>query len=339
VSGKAAWCVVAAALSISALRPQDRARTSYREIVEEFRTNPDAAVEQMLDLPDDVVANGIDDASRRESVWPLQSRGAALVMHSDAALYLLPRNRAAAWTQLDHARLLAGVVARDPESAWLVHQWFVVVTTALRDDPGVKALIEHWHAQPWYAATAAMDHGLEREAYGLLYGRSHAAGPSGTDAYTPEAFGEAASSYRQALAAHLEIAAVHLGRIEMLRGHAEDARHLFGQAADNSHWRTTIYLANLFLGSMEERDGESSAAERRYRAAVGSVSAQSGRLALVSFLGRSGRSPEALTALTGGSGDTPFTAFDPWWSYVYPYSDRLTSYRMILAELHVAVSR
>jgi len=239
VRGKAAWCLISAALSISGLRPQDPRIGSYREIVEEFRTNPDAGVGHLLELPDDVVERGIDDASRSDSVWPLQSRGAALVMHSDAALYLLRGHRTAARMQLDRASTLAAAVARDPESAWLAHQWFTVVTTAFKDDARVKALAERWQAQPWHAAAAAMDRGLDLESYGSLYGRSRLGAPADTDTYAPDEFIQAEPWYRQALVGHLEIAAVHLGRIEMVRGHAEAARTLFLQAALNSHWRTT----------------------------------------------------------------------------------------------------
>jgi hypothetical protein len=205
----------------------------------------------------------------------------------------------------------------------------------------VKALIEHWHAQPWYATTSAMDRGVVREAYGSLNGPTHPDRSVDTGVYAPEAFGQAAASYRTAIVAHLEIAAVHLGRIELLQGHTAEARRLFGEAADNSHWRTTTYLANLFLGSMDEREGDWTDAERHYRAAVDAVdTAQSGHLALAAFLGRRGRPAEASRALAAVPVDTVAShLFDPWWSYLYPYSDPQASYTMILAELHVAVSR
>jgi hypothetical protein len=338
VRGKAAWCLVAAAVSLPAVRAQSPSGRSYREIVEEFRADPDSAIQHMLALPGDVIARGIDDAAR---VWPLQSRGAALVMHTDAALSLLGRDRSAASIDLERAQALGDALAVDPESAWLTHQWFRVMQAALGDDPRVKGLIEHWHTQPWYAAAAAMDRGLNLEARGSVFG---AAGPTAAhegDRYDPEAFKEAASLYKQAIAAHMEIAAVHLGRIEMLRGHDLEARRLFAQAAIDSHWRTTTYLADLFLGSMDERDDDWSSAERRYRVAVETIeTAQSGRLALAALLGRLGRGEDAGRLLAVDTGAArPVPAFDPWWSYLYPYSDRGDSYRMILAELHVAVGR
>jgi hypothetical protein len=332
-------------MSLAGIRTQHQAARPYREIVEAFRVNADAGIEQMLELPRDVVASGVDDAVRPDTLWPLQARGAAVLLHTDAAFKLLDRDRSTAWVHLDYARRLADAVARDPESAWMAHQWFVVVTAALAGDAGAKALKDHWHAQPWYAATSAMASGLDSEAYGSTLGKPVSERPGDTTAYVIGAFAEAKVSYRHAVAAHLEIAAVHLGRIEMLQGHTDDARRLFREAAINSHWRTTTYLANLFLGSMDEHDGDWIAAERHYRAAVEAVgTAQSGRLALAAFLGRHGRGADASRVLIERAEIASDHAFDPWWSYLYPYTARPNPigqdrYAVILAELHAAVSR
>jgi hypothetical protein len=262
-------------------------------------------------------------------------------MHTDAALYLLPRDRFAAWVQVERARTLADGLAQDPESAWLAHQWFTVVNVTFKDDPRVKALVEHWHAQPWYAATSAMDRGLDLEASGAQFGSLRPTRGIEREVYDPDAFGQAEPFFRQALAAQLDIAAVHLGRIAIVRGRTSEARQLFERAADESHWRTTTYLANLFLGSVDEYDAPWPRAERRYRAAVESIgAAQSGRLALAALLGRDGRGAEAARVLADRPGDagSPLT-YDPWWSYLYPYGDRRFGIRMMLSELHVAVAR
>src|SRR5262249_23245259 len=113
------------------------------------------------------------------------------------------------------------------------------------------------------------------------------------------------------------------------------------QAASESHWRTTTYLANLFLGSLAERDGARPLAEARYRTAIASIDqAQSGRLALAALFGREGRGAEAARVLAEGRGDAASAqTFDPWWSYLRPYADRSFGIGMILSELHVAVAR
>jgi tetratricopeptide (TPR) repeat protein len=338
---RTASCIVAAAVSLSGLQTQNRTGQAYRDIVEEFRATPDPAIEKVLDLPAGAVASGIDDATRSASVWPLASRGAALVMHTDAALYLRSRDRSAAWVHLERAQTLADALAQDPESAWLVHQWFIVVNVAFKDDARVNAVVERWHAAPWYAATAAMDRGLDLEASGSMFGVARPGRGTEIEVYDPDAFRQAAPFYKAAIAAHLEIAAVHLGRIELLRGHPEEARRLFAQAARDSHWRTTTYLANLFLGSMAERDGERAEAERRYRLSLAALrGAQSARVALAALLARTGQTAEAARVLADRPGDfSSPESFDPWWAYTYPYWDRRTGYRVLLSELHAAVSR
>jgi hypothetical protein len=342
VRGQAARCVVvAAAVSLSAVRAQNQTRQTYRDVIEEFRENPDPAITHLLDLPPDVLAQGIDEAVRRERLWPQETRAAAVLIHTDAALHLQPRDRTAAWAHIDRAERLADALAEDPECAWFAHQWFIVVNVTFKDDSRVNALVDHWHGEPWYAATAAMDRGLDLEALGAQFGSSKPTRGTEQEMYQSDAFIQAAPLFNRALAAHLEIAAVHLGRLQMLAGHASEARRLFSRAIYESHWRTTTYLANLFLGSLDERDEEWSSAERRYQAAVASIgSAQTGRLALAVLLGRNGRGAEAARVLQERPSDRhPLLTFDPWWSYLYPYGDRRYGTKMILSELHVAVAR
>jgi hypothetical protein len=341
VPGKVTWWFAAVAVSLAGLGASTPTGRSYREIVEEFRADPDRGVEQVLELPDDAIADGIDEAVHAGSVWSLQERGAALLLHTDAALLLLERDRPNVWIHLDRAQRLADALALDPESAWFVHQWFVVLTVVLKDDVRAHHLVERWHAEPWYPATAAMDHGLDLESSGSVLGSLKPTRGLEMEVYDPDAFRQAEPFFRQALAAHLEIAAVHLGRLKLVRGHNREARELFEQAAGTSHWRTTTYLANLFLGSLEEHDGQQPQAELRYKAAVQLIgTAQTGRLALAALLGRIGRGAEAARVLAESSGDpASLAAFDPWWSYLYPYGDRRFGTRMILGELHIAVVR
>jgi hypothetical protein len=330
-------------VSLSGLPVHNRSAQTYRDIAEEFRSNPDAAIAHLLDLPDEAIAQGIDDAVRHDSTWSLESRGAALLMHADAALLLQSHTQSTALirTHVDRALDLADALARDPESAWFVHQWFIVVTHMLKDEARSKDLINRWHSRAWYAATAAMDRGLKLESNGSVDRSAEPAHRPDVDTYEPGAFRQAEPLYRQAIGAHLKIAAVHLGRMEMLRGHDDEARRLFAEAADGSHWRTTRYLADLFLGSMDERAGDPGNAERRYRAAVAAIEkAQSGHLALAAFLSHRSGSAEAARVLFDDVGDTPsLLTFDPWWSYLYPYWDQREGSTMILGELHVAVGR
>jgi tetratricopeptide (TPR) repeat protein len=339
VRGTAAvCCLVTAIASLSGPRAQTPGPQSYRDVVEEVRAHPDAAIPRVLDLPDEIVARGIADAIRPGTVWPLPARAAAILLHVDAALYLLARDRSAAWTHIERAQTLGDALAMDPESAWLVHQSLTVIRIAFRDDLKLKPLVDRWRAEPWFTATAAMDRGLDLELNGAEFGLSTTTRGARADVYDPDAFRQAEPFYRQAVAAHLQIAAVHLGRIELLRGRFDEARALFDQAAHESHWRTTIYLANLFLGSVDEHDNEWMSAERRYKAAVAAIeTAQSGRLALAALLGRNGRGAEAARLLAARPGVS--ASFDPWWAYLHPYEDRRSGIGMILSELHMAVGQ
>jgi hypothetical protein len=340
VPGKATWWLAAVAVYLAGLGAPNSSSQTYREIVEEFRGNPDRGVERVLQLPDDAIAGGIDEAVHAGSVWSLQTRGAALLLHTDAALLLLARDRSNAWIHLDRAQTLADALALDPESAWFVHQWFVILAVALRDDVRARQLVERWHAESWYPATAAMDRGLDLESSGSVLGSLKPTRGTEMEVYDPDAFRQAEPFFRQAIAAHLEIAAVHLGRLKLVRGRNREARELFEQAAGSSHWRTTTYLANLFLGSLEEHDGQQQQAERRYKAAVQLIeTAQTGRLAFAALLGRIGRGAEAARVLAESPGDPTSLGFDPWWSYLHPYGDRRFGTRMMLSELHVAVAR
>ena len=103
----------------------------------------------------------------------------------------------------------------------------------------------------------------------------------------------------------------------MVRGDDTLARRLFEQAA-TARTPSTRHLAHLFLGAMDERDGDPASAERHYLGALGAFPyAQSGRLALGALLARSGRTREAA----GVVGRTPpgnleRLLFDPWWLYM-----------------------
>src|SRR5262249_18326277 len=138
--------------------------------------------------------------------------------------------------------------------------------------------------------------------------------------------------FERAIVAQLPVAAVHLGRIQMLRGHDNDAQRLFLTASNDESSRVNRYLAHLFLGSIEERQYNAGGAEDHYRKALAILSgAQSARLALAALLARFGHLDDARRAITDAG---PATVYDPWWSYF-----RITPREraLMLAELHAEV--
>jgi hypothetical protein len=120
----------------------------------------------------------------------------------------------------------------------------------------------------------------------------------------------------------------------MLRGKDGEAKRLFESATRDAASPVTRYLAELFLGSMFERDRIFASAEAHYRAAHAALPrAQSGRFALAALLARTGRDADARLAIAD-AGVTPF--YDPWWSYFHSTA-RDNAY--IFAELHSEVCR
>jgi Flp pilus assembly protein TadD len=140
--------------------------------------------------------------------------------------------------------------------------------------------------------------------------------------------------FEQGIAWHLPVAALHLGRIQMLRGRDEDARRMFLIAAGDESFRANRYLAHLFLGSIDERQHNTGGAEDHYRKALATLpGAQSARLALAALLARFGHLDEARRAIADAG---PSVVYDPWWSF-FRITPRERSFT--LAELRAEVCR
>jgi hypothetical protein len=337
-----AWACLASLLG-SAIAADPRARAlSYQQIAEQFRGDPNGAVEAMLDLPDADVTRGVQDASRKDSPWTAVQLEAAAIMHTDAGVFLLRQGQKNAWVHIERAVTLLDAAQRDPESAWIAHEWYAAVTLLLKDDARARFLGDRWHQQPWYQATSALQRAreFERKGSGDAFDGFFVA-HSDTSVYSPQPYNQAIPYLEQAISAHLWLGAVHLGRINMLQGHDDDARRLFESADSTSHSRTTKYLARLFLGSMDERAAQPAQAEAHYRAALALIPhAQSGLLALASFLARAGRGPEAAALFAAAPPSaTPNDAFDPWRVYLYPYPGDEHDPALIFGELHAEVGQ
>jgi hypothetical protein len=326
--GLAAREIIAAALCFTALRAQTAAPRSYRQVVDSFLTTPNAAARAMLAMDPTELARAVHDAARADSGWSSETLEAAMLMHTDAAISIARDDPDKAWANIRVAQDLGDAVVRDPELTWFVHQWSGVVATAFRGDQRVSPFVSRWHAQGWHHVMAAMDRGrlFERDAALMQYVSVD------TETFDHPLFRNAIHEFQEVVASHVLVGALHLGRIQMLRGHDAEARQLFESAA-GSHVRGVRYLANLFLGSMEERGGRPDAAEQRYRAGLlEHPRAQSGRIALASLLARSGREEEGRAVLRRTDAGPP--SFDPWWSYIAPDA---RNFAVMLAELHAEI--
>jgi hypothetical protein len=316
------WKCAALMASVSLIAASNGA-DDYSSVVEQFATSPNAAVEKMLAMPRDEVERGVHEAARADSGWTTDAIDRALLMHGDAIL-MLTKDRRDTGLQLTLADELALAAARRPGNEWFVHRWFKAVTAKA----AAKVLEAHWRQQGWFQTATIVDRARELELDG-----DNVELRVDTEVYDPTPFRQAIPLLEQGVAAHFSVAAVHLGRIQMLRGNETDARRLLASAARDETSRVTRYLANLFLGSMDERE-YTPAAEDHYRRALEALPrAQSGRLALSALLARTGRDADARRAITD-SGPSPF--YDPWWSY---FRGTARDSVFILAELHAEVCR
>jgi tetratricopeptide (TPR) repeat protein len=331
----AARSLIAAVLCFTALRAQTASPPSYRHVVESFLTTPNAAIEQMLAMDATELARAVHDASGADSGWSSETLEAAMLMHTDAAIGIGGDDPEKAWANIQLAQALSDGIVRDPENTWFVHQWYTVVTAAFQHDARAGAMRERWRQQGWYHTAAAMDRARFLEGGGAMPNTETPSQAPDVEIYDALHFRLAVPYFEEALAGDVLAAAVHLGRIQMLRGHDAEARRLFDRAAGASHTRTTVYLANLFLGSMDERDGHPDAAQRRYRTALAALPrAQSGHMALTALLARGGRSDEARVVLAELYSKAP--KFDPWWTYLPPDT---RDFAMVLAELHAEIGQ
>ncbi len=306
-------------------QPLPVSSSAYRDVVDLFATAPDDATARMLALPHDEVAKGVELATRANTDWTADALDRALLMHGDAAIALALNNSPDAARHLSIADALAMTAARKAGNEWFVHRWYKAFTARVKS----SAIEDHWHQQPWYHAAGAVDRGRELEA-----SAAGSASRPDTTVYDTSEFFEATSLFERGLSEHLLIAAVHLGRIQMLRGKDGEAKRLFESATRDATSPVTRYLAELFLGSMFERDRIFPSAEAHYKAARAALPrAQSGRFALAALLARTGRDADARRAIAD-AGATPF--YDPWWSYFHSTA-RENAY--IFAELHSEVCR
>jgi tetratricopeptide (TPR) repeat protein len=114
-----------------------------------------------------------------------------------------------------------------------------------------------------------------------------------------------------------ELAQLHLGRVQSLRGKHDEASALLQRLADTSSEPDIAYLAMMFLGAQHDRRGRRDAAEQLYRQAIArQFMAQSAYIALSEVLQRRGRGNESREVLTAMLRISAESRSEPWWWYL-----------------------
>jgi len=309
--------VVAIGVGLPGADAQDLSLDQYAAIVEQFRSTPERAIEQATALSPSQFRAAATRARAGGAGWTPVQFQAAMLVHLEAAFVLARRKDERVWAHIQAGGELGEVLGRNQDHAWFVHRWYMVVLRVLGDEDRLKTVRRAWTALPWNAAIVELEIGLRFE-YGVVTPSEPVSGIYAQTLNSPK-LPLALRHLERGAAAGVLVAALHAGRLRMLQGDDTLARRHFEQAATSST-PSTRYLAHLFLGSLDERDGDVASAERHYVAASSAFPyAQSGRVALAALLARSGRGREAVAIVTR----TPPAhldrlSFDPWWLFLPP---------------------
>jgi VWFA-related protein len=338
------------ATSPVALEQPPETVAQYLDLVERYRAGQDttAVLEAYsFDGIRDVVQELLTGPDACPRAW---CREAAALMHTDAALALLGRNRIpGADLQLQAARWLLGFDVRlddsasdPPESQESIearqrfrNTWLLAVgrlLTALGHPSRALSYLED--CREFFPVGSLLAAGSAHELMGSIEGLVPMPARPGTvfgqspppnwfALYTrramKKALRDAESAYREAIQLEPGVAQAHLrlGRVLQRRGKEKQARAELVWVVENSPPGPLLALAQLFLGELEERRGRLDAAIGHLRLALrAEPDSQAARVALSHALHRSGEMPasnEAAHALLARreSGDS-------WLDYHFP---------------------
>jgi hypothetical protein len=294
--------------------PRDTSLDVYSAVIDQYRSDPERAIAQAVALSPAEFSSAPRRAVEASGSTSAHLQ-AAMLMHLEAALVLAKRKDGRAGVHVRAGQDLGSALGRAPDDAWFVFRWHTLVTHLFTRSAALNQVRRRGLA--WNQEIASFEAGLRLETEAMQPTRLF----PGVDVRvhdTPE-LRRALTYFEPAASAGVLVAALHAGRLRMLRGDDALARRLFEQAA-TAPTPSTRYLAHLFLGSMGERDGDVSSAERHYLAASNVFPyAQSGRLALGSLLARGGRGKEAAAVVSRTlPGNLERLFFDPWWLYMPP---------------------
>lgn len=303
------------------------AQQAYAAVLLEYLTgNADDAVEKMRALPRDEIVAGLNafNSTRSRMVLP----GAA-ALHTEAALRSHAQGTLATFqlqvataivefgepikmksnTNLSINPIFANSVTADFRTLW-----YCSVISVLQDSSRLglaNGYLNRALAMFPNNAEIRLLAGVGQE----MRGSPRVTGLSAGD--RRDAVRAAERQYRLVLAAapdRLE-ARLRLGRVLQQRNELNEARSLLTPLVSASDTRIA-YLAQLFLGGIEDASRHPDAALAAYRGAAATLpTAQTARLAASELQHRAGDRHAAAEAVPEAAGDA--NVFDPWWTYIF----------------------
>jgi hypothetical protein len=143
---------------LPAASAQDTSLDIYSAIIDQYRNDPERAIEQATALsPATSTAppgRGIADAPGSVS----EHLQAAMLMHLEAALILAKRKDGRAGAHIRAGQELGQTLGRTPDHAWFVHRWHLIVTTLFTGSAHTNSIRRN--ALPWNQAIASFERGL-----------------------------------------------------------------------------------------------------------------------------------------------------------------------------------
>jgi tetratricopeptide (TPR) repeat protein len=302
--------------ALAALR-DDTLNLAYPQLVARYRDDPDGALLALAETPAATVVARLERVKTPEGRGDLKDRdlAAAALLHTDLSFRQLRQGAAALGNDnLGIARSLMALVL-DPEVAGtMVKPWFQAVAHESQSRLATSRALQ------------LLDDGLKLfpNDPGLLLSRAaiHEARSLSEPSGARASLKDIEEEYRHVLGAEPESEEAHLrlGRVLAEQGQAEDARHAFTWVLEHARHEGRLYLAQLFLGRLEEDRGRLAEAITAYRSALDvDPGGQSASLALSHALALSGDPRAGLeilqrTLVHQGKGALHP---DPWWRYQY----------------------
>lgn len=335
----------------------------YRAVVNTYRTGDNTAVKTILAWDTkrlDAIVAAVDTSNDATRPWTKQQLKAAAMLHTDAATDRLYEDERRVGFELDLAgRLLQKA---GPEVLGFSRDWYSILVRTLRSvalftvaehflesgrkrQPNDAVLLYesgllHEHIATFAAFLAQVEapNGPPPRPGGALQSHAEAGTRVGGHPSVGEqrrALNSAAEWLRDSLRADAasELAQLHLGRVQMLRGNRDAVKLLERLAASADS--TTAYLATMFLAAMDARNARHASAENRYRAAIDRLpSSQAAYVGLSETLQTLGRGDESREVMRGLLARPANSVTEPWWWYL---SDPADDLRRRLATLRATV--